>query len=272
MRSRVRSQTPRRDDRGDAAGSAGGRRRARCLIVDDEPPARAELRFLLQSFPDIQVVGEASNADEASVLLDSVDYDIVLLDIRMPGGTGLDLARRLRDREDPPAVVFTTAYPDYAVEAFDLAAADYLVKPFDEERLGRALRRALGTSDSEEPAPVSPPAPSSQVESRIAVQRGGRTVLIDPEAIVYVSAARGYSYLKLTDDRVLTTYTLAELERRLGDRFFRSHRSYLVNLRYVRELMSNYLGGLVLVMDDPERSRVEVSRRQAAALRRALGI
>lgn len=248
------------------------RRRARCLIVDDEAPARAELRFLLQSFPDIQVVGEASNAEEAAVLLDSLDYDIVLLDIRMPGGTGLELARRLLDRDDPPAIVFTTAYPDYAVEAFDLAAADYLVKPFDEERLGRALRRAHGTADTDEPAAVSHTASSPHLGSRIAVQRNGRTVLIDPDTIIYVSASRGYSYLKLTDDRVLTTYTLAELERRLGDRFFRSHRSYLVNLRHVRELMSDYQGGLVLVMDDSERSRVEVSRRQSPALRRALGI
>ena len=248
------------------------RRRARCLIVDDEAPARAELRFLLQSFDDIQVVGEASNADEAAVLLDSLDYDIVLLDIRMPGGTGLDLARRLGDRDDPPAIVFTTAYPDHAVEAFDLAAADYLVKPFDEERLERALRRALSAVDADEPALEAPPATLPPEESRIAVQRNGRTVLIDPGDIVYVSASRGYSYLKLTDDRVLTSYSLAELERRLGRRFFRCHRSYLVNLRHVRELMSDYQGGLVLVMDDAERSRVEVSRRQAAALRRALGI
>jgi DNA-binding LytR/AlgR family response regulator len=248
------------------------RRRARCLIVDDEAPARAELRFLLQSFDDIQVVGEASNADEAAVLLDSLDYDIVLLDIRMPGGTGLDLARRLGDREDPPAIVFTTAYPDHAVEAFDLAAADYLVKPFDEERLERALRRALSAVDADEPAQEAPPTTLPPEESRIAVQRNGRTVLIDPGDIVYVSASRGYSYLKLTDDRVLTSHSLAELERRLGRRFFRCHRSYLVNLRHVRELMSDYQGGLVLVMDDAERSRVEVSRRQAAALRRALGI
>lgn len=249
------------------------RRRARCLIVDDEAPARAELRYLLQSFDDIQVVGEASNADEAAVLLDSLDYDIVLLDIRMPGGTGLDLARRLGDREDPPAIVFTTAYPDHAVEAFDLAAADYLVKPFDEERLERALRRALSAAlDADEPTPEAPVGTPPPEESRVAVQRNGRTVLIDQGDIIYVSASRGYSYLKLTDDRVLTSYSLAELERRLGRRFFRCHRSYLVNLRHVRELMSDYQGGLVLVMDDAQRSRVEVSRRQAPALRRALGI
>jgi DNA-binding LytR/AlgR family response regulator len=252
-----------------------GHRRARALIVDDEAPARAELRFLLDRFPDVQVVGEASNADEAAVLLDSVDYDIVLLDIRMPGGTGLDLARQLRSHAAPPAVVFTTAYPDHAVEAFDLAAADYLVKPFDEDRLGRALRRALASGPDDETAPTrdATPAPSADpMPDRVPVQHNGRTVLISPRAIYYATAARGYSYLKLADDRVLTTYTLAELERRLGSRFFRSHRSYLVNLRHVRELVSDYEGSLAVVMDDAERSRVEVSRRQAAALRRALGL
>jgi len=249
------------------------RRRARCLIVDDEAPARAELRYLLESFPDVQVVGEATNADEAAVLLDSLHYDVVMLDIRMPGGTGLELAARLRAQEHPPAIVFTTAYPDHAVEAFDLAAVDYLVKPFDEERLRRALERALrpfGADDDDLPADDVPT--GSTVTARIPVQQAGRTVLVEPDAIYYASASRGYSYLKLDDDRVLTTYTLADLERRLTDEFFRCHRSHLVNLRHVRELVSDFQGGLMLIMDDPEHSRVEVSRRQAAALRRALGV
>lgn len=255
--------------------SAGERRRARCLIVDDEAPAREELRYLLQSFPDVQVVGEATNAEEAALLLDSLDYDVVLLDIRMPGGTGLELARRLRDQEHPPAVVFTTAYPDHAVDAFDLAAADYLVKPFDAERLGRALRRALGVggADDEDPPPRRASERSAAaVAARIPVQHAGRTVLIEPEDVYYATASRGYSYLKLADDRVLTTFTLADLERRLPSDFFRCHRSYLVNLRHVRELVSDYQGGMVLVIDDRQRSRVEVSRRQSAALRRALGV
>ncbi|CAN5919148.1 LytTR family DNA-binding domain-containing protein [soil metagenome] len=249
------------------------KRRARCLIVDDEAPAREELRYLLQSFPDVQVVGEATNADEAELLLDSLRYDVVLLDIRMPGGTGLDLATRLRSMANPPAVVFTTAYPDHAVEAFDLAAADYLVEPFDGAFLGRALRRALSdVHDDDEPPPQSGGDPVPPGGPRIPIQRAGRTVLIEPEAIYYASASRGYSYLKLIDDRVLTTYTLADLARRLSSGFFRCHRSYLVHLRHVRELVSDYQGGLVLVMDDTERSRVEVSRRQAAALRRRLGV
>ena len=247
-------------------------RRARCLIVDDEAPARAELRYLLESFPDIQVVGEATNADEAALLLDSLHYDVVMLDIRMAGGTGLELAARLRAQEHPPAIVFTTAYPDHAVEAFDLAAVDYLVKPFDEDRLRRALERALrpfGVDDDEPPAEAST---GSTLTARIPIQQAGRTVLVEPDAVYYASASRGYSYLKLADDRVLTTYTLADLERRMPDVFFRCHRSYLANLRHVRELVSDFQGGLMLIMDDPERSRVEVSRRQAAALRRALGV
>ena len=244
-------------------------RRARALIVDDEAPAREELRHLLRGFDHIQVVGEATNSEEALLLLRELSYDIVLLDIRMPGGSGLEVASELAAMAHPPAVVFTTAYPDHAVEAFDLAAADYLVKPFDEERLGRALERALSAADDDEPrgeqrrdAPVT----------RLPVQHGDRTVLVEPRAIYYATAARGYSYLKLAEDRVLVSQSLSDLERRLPDGFFRTHRSYLVNLAHVRELVSDYQGGLVLVMDDRQRSRVEVSRRQSAALRRALGM
>jgi len=258
--------------------------RARCLIVDDEAPAREELRFLLRGFDDVQVVGEATNAEEALVLLRSIPYDVVLLDIRMPGGTGLEVAAALRSLPRPPAVVFTTAYPDHAVAAFDLAAADYLVKPFDPERLRRALDRALGDGpDEDDPdaaavpasrAPArgpraAPPPAAHEPLRRIPVQIGDRTVFVDQADVVYASAARGYSSLKLASDRVLVNASLADLERRLP-RFFRAHRSHLVNLDHVRELVPDYRGNLVLVMDDRQASRIEVSRRQARELRRLL--
>ena len=248
--------------------------RARALIVDDEAPARAELRYLLEGFSRVQVVGEATNGEEALVLLRSLPYDLVLLDIRMPGGTGLEVAAALRELANPPKVIFTTAYLDHAVEAFELAAVDYLVKPFDADRLGRALDRAL-SDNADEAQPASPaPAHSPGAEPlvRIPVQRRGRTVFIDQTAIVYASAVRGYSYLKLADERLLATFSLNELERRLHGHFFRIHRSYLVNLDHVRELVSDFKGALVLVMNDRQHSRVEVSRRQARELRRRFGI
>lgn len=252
------------------------RPRARCLIVDDEAPAREELRYLLQDFEDVQVVGEATNAEEALTLLRSLSYDVVLLDIRMPGDTGLNVAKALADLPHRPAVIFTTAYPDHAVEAFDLAAADYLVKPFDASRLRRALDRALRNAvDEDEPAPAPQSGarrPAGEGFGRIPVQHDNRTVLVDEREVVYASASRGYSYLKLADDRVLTSFSLADLEKRVSGNFFRAHRSYLVNLDHVRELVPDFKGALMLVMDDAQHSRVEVSRRQARELRRLLGL
>lgn len=243
--------------------------RARCLIVDNEAPARDELRYLLGNFENVQVVGEATNAEEALTLLGSLSYDVVLLDIRMPGGTGLDVAGALRGSEHPPKVIFTTAYPDHAVEAFDLEAVDYLVKPFDADRLGRALERALPADDA--PGPAAEHGPADAV-ARIPVQQGERTVLVPESDIVFASAARGYSHLQLSGERVLVSLTLSELERRLHGNFFRTHRAYLVNLDHVRELAPDVKGTLTLVMDDTRRSTVEVSRRQARDLRRRLGL
>lgn len=261
----------------------------RALIVDDEAPAREELRFLLEeasrsdeAADSVQVVGEATNGEEALLLLDSLDYDLVFLDIRMPGLSGLQVAQRLRDKQNPPSIIFTTAYPDHAVEAFDLAASDYLVKPFDADRLRRAVERALAggqvKDDGDDAAEDDSPQQGTESGSiprplvRIPVQKDGRTVLVEGDAIVYAAAARGYSSLKLVEEKVLVSFSLNELERRLHGHFYRVHRSYLVNLRYVRELVPDFRGTLVLVMNDRQRSRVEVSRRQARELRKRLGI
>lgn len=246
---------------------------ARCLIVDDEAPARAELRYLLTQFDHVQVVGEATNAEEALTLLRSLTYDVVLLDIRMPGGTGLEVAAALSAGPHPPKVIFTTAYPDHAVEAFDLEAADYLVKPFDAERLGRALDRALSAApDDGDSLELRATGKAPDPLGRIPVQQGERTVLVDESAVIYATAARGYSYLQLAAERVLVSFSLNELEHRLSGHFFRAHRSHLVNLDHVRELIPDFKGALVLVMDDHRRSRVEVSRRKTRELRRLLGM
>lgn len=247
----------------------------RCLIVDDEAPARDELRYLLQDIEGVLVVGAAANAEEAELLIGAVDYDIVFLDIRMPGRSGLDLAKRLATRPNPPGIVFTTAYPDHAVDAFELSAVDYLLKPFDGTRLNQALARVnanrLDRSGSEEPHQPSTGA-AAEPSRRLPIHRGERTVFVDESDVVAASAARGYCYLTLRSERVLVNYTLAELEERLSSRIFRVHRSHLVNLDCVAELRSDYRGSLVLVMDDAAKSIVPVSRRHGPELRRRLGM
>jgi len=209
----------------------------RCLIVDDEAPARDELRHLLQDVENVLVVGAAANAEEAELLIGAMEYDVVFLDIRMPGPTGLDLAKRLSTLARPPGIVFTTAYPDHAVDAFD---------PF--------------------------PTRATEPRQRLPIQRGERTVFVEESEVVAATAARGYCYLSLRTERVLASYTLAELEERLSARIFRVHRSHLVNLDRVAELRSDYRGGLVLVMDDAAASEVPVSRRHGTELRRQLGL
>ena len=252
---------------------------ARCLLVDDESPARDELRFLLSEVPGVVVVGEAATAEEAQALLDSIEYDVVFLDVRMPGMGGLELARALRGRPRSPAVIFTTAYPEHAVTAFELEAVDYLVKPFDGERLHRALERALGNRPAE-PArdetlgdardAATPTTGREPAAARIPVHKGDRVILVDERQVLFAHARRGYAELRTADATLLASFTLQDLERRLSRDFCRTHRSYLVNLRHVREVLPSVGGALELVMAD--RSRVPVSRRQAADVRRRLGM
>jgi DNA-binding LytR/AlgR family response regulator len=289
----------------DLVTDAGRHRvRARCLIVDDEAPARDELRHLLERFDDVEVVGEATTAEEAQVLVEAVAYDVVLLDVRMPGMGGLELARALlatdgaeRPRRRAPAIVFTTAYADHAVEAFDLAAADYIVKPVDQERLRRALdralqQRALRAELPEERGDVADghetgEFPRTEVQAprlgvRLPVHRGDRIILVDEVRVAFAEASRGYAELKLVaprgaptplpDDRLLTSYTLSDLEERFSDGFVRTHRSFLVNVRHVREVVPQVGGTLQLVMADHDRSVVPVARRQATTVRRRLGV
>ncbi|MGE5552416.1 MAG: LytR/AlgR family response regulator transcription factor [Betaproteobacteria bacterium] len=253
----------------------------RALIVDDEYPARAELRYLLQAYRDrVEVVGEAAHAAEALALLQAVDYQILFLDIDMPGLSGLDLAQRIQGMSRPPAVVFVTAYDHYALQAFNVNAVDYLLKPFDEKRLHQALNkvfRALagqaGTPAAKEGATEQAVAPRGVRLDRILAERAGKTVLVDEKDIYYAFAKDDVVYLQLQSERLLTRYTLKELAARLRQPpFFQCHRSYLVNLRKVKEIVPYCNGTYGLLLEDPRRSEVPVSRGQSRRLKSLLGM
>lgn len=243
-----------------------GRGCVRVLIVDDEYPARKELRAQLSQFADVEIVGEAATADEARKLIEALPYDVVFLDIEMPGRSGLELARELAQRGGP-RVVFTTAYPQYAVDAFDVGAAGYLLKPFDEERLAKVLERLGARSGRSAEAAAAAPPP------RIPAYRDDVTVLVAPEEVVFAYAEAEQVYLKLHRDRLGCRLTLRELEARLRQYgFLRVHRRFLVNLGKVREVVPYFKGNIGLVLDDAQRTEIPVSRGLAPIVRRSLGL
>lgn len=233
----------------------------KALVVDDEAPARSELRYLLDEAGGVEVVGEASNASEAFQLIKAIPYDVIFLDIDMPGLSGVQLAELLAELERQPSIIFVTAHSEHAVKAFEVAATDYLVKPVELDRLRTAIAR-LAPAHQEE----------ARVE-RIPVEKAGKKLLLQVEDIHYIMAKDDYSYLHTEGERYLSTISLAQLERRLEPSgFFRVHRRYLVNLSRVHEVVPMYGGTLLLTLNDREATQVPVSRRRVPALKKALGI
>lgn len=250
----------------------------RALLVDDESPARKELRYLLQSFADVQIVGEAENALEAMELIENVRYSVIFLDINMPGLNGIELARKLSERPDPPAVIFTTAHEEYAFDAFNVHAYDYLLKPIHPKRMEEALqtvreRKKMNCPSHPRTKPAQEIAPDLRPLEVIPAEQNGKTILIRPEEIVYISTDKDNVYIKTEGESYLTRYTLRELESRLDPKtFFRTHRCYLVNIRKMRELIPYFSGTYSVVVQDKEKSEVPVSRTQARKLKEILGI
>jgi DNA-binding LytR/AlgR family response regulator len=231
----------------------------RALLVDDEAPARSELRYLLAEHRDVDVIGEASSAAEALALVE--DADVVFLDVEMPGLTGVEAAPLVRERQDPPAIVFVTAHERYAVDAFAVEAFDYLLKPVDPERLARVLER-LRERTVENVVPVE----------KVAVVAGSGTELLDYDQVHYVQADGDYSRVHTYDRSYLCTSSLGELEERLPQsRFARIHRSYLVNLAKVAGVRRAGPDRLRLQLADAEQTELDVARRQSRQLRDRLG-
>ena len=233
----------------------------RALLVDDEAPARSELRYLLAEHPEVHVVGEAASAPEALELARDLRYDVVFLDVEMPGATGLEVAPHVRERRDPPAIVFVTAHAEYAVDAFAVEAFDYLLKPVDPERLARVVER-LRERTMENAAPVE----------KVPVVAGGGTELLDFDQIHYVQADGDYSRVHTYDRAYLCTSSLGELAERLPGGFARIHRSYVVNLAKVAVVRRASPDRFRVQLADAARTELDVARRQSREIRDRLGL
>lgn len=236
------------------------------LIADDEPLARERLRRLVEALPDYQVCGEAADGDSTLRLVAELAPDILLLDIRMPGMDGMAAANRLSELDNPPALIFCTAYDHYALQAFDVQACAYLLKPVRREALAEALARAgrvnrvqrqtLRQQDEGEPGPLA-----------VRTHRG--TELIELTDILYCEADQKYVTIHHTDGDTVSDYTLKELEASYPRHLLRIHRNTLVGVRFIKALERSPEGQtLVSLRDHPQ--RLAVSRRHTSDVRQWL--
>jgi two-component system, LytTR family, response regulator LytT len=247
------------------------------IIVDDEKPAREELAFLLKGFPEINVIGQGKNGVEAVSLIKEHAPDLVFLDVQMPGLDGFGVLKRLVERKvKVPHVVFATAFDHYAVQAFDVNAVDYVLKPFDKARIAKAITRARKMLDSQTTATerleqlVNQLGATKQAPQpvKLLVKSQQRLLLVDSEALVFASIEAGLISVVARDAEGSSNYrTLEELHAALdSDSFWRPHRSYLVNIHHIKEVVPWFKSSYILKMSDKKRTEIPVSRAQTKRL------
>lgn len=239
------------------------------VVVEDEEVVRAELVHLLRSIPGVEVVGEAGTASQAVDCIRLLAPDAVFVDVRLPGLDGMELAHTIAEMKNAPLVVFSTAYPDYAVDAFGLGAVDYLLKPYTPDRVRKTVRRLRGLLSEQRACAER----NDRVRRTVAVPRSRGWVMIDRNQICWLQVRLGGVYLHTTGGSCyLMPGTLSEYEQQLGDAFFRAHRHVLVNLVHVAEVLRQENGNLCLVMDDARKTKLPVSRHRSQELRLKLAL
>jgi two-component system response regulator AlgR len=236
------------------------------LVVDDEPLARSRLISLIEEMDGYQVVGEAANGMEAIRLVEECQPRVVLMDIRMPGMDGMEAARHISALEHPPAVVFTTAYGEHALEAFEAQAIDYLLKPVEPERLGKALARARVISQNEG---AGLQAAAGEQRRHICARVRGNLQLIPMDDVIYFQADQKYVNVHHLGGEVLIEDPLKSLEEEFGSRFMRVHRNALIASARITGMDKTADGRYLLVLEGTE-DKIEVSRRHVAEVRRYL--
>lgn len=247
-------------------------------VIDDEKLARDELAFLLRNFPEIELVGTAENGVEAVELIHRVEPDLVFLDVQMPGLDGMGVIRKVQEEEEHlPHFVLVTAFDHYAIEAFRMAAMDYLLKPVEKDRLAETIQRAmkvLGADTARVPSvPVSDSGPRPSLQrAKILVKSAGRSFIVDAQDIVYATIEDGIITIVTSNVEGESNYrTIEELQSNLDpDTFWRVHRSFLVNIHRIREVIPWFKSSYQIRMDDKKGTEIPVSRVQTRRLRALL--
>jgi two-component system, LytTR family, response regulator len=244
----------------------------KAIIIDDERLARTELRKLLQDFPEIEIVDEASNADEGLQKIENYNPDLIFLDIQMPGKTGFDM---LSELDHAPQVIFTTAYDEYALKAFEVNALDYLLKPVEPRRLADAiekLRRSAHNGTIEKPTHQHSESNSILGENdQVFVKDGERCWFVKLSDVRLFESVGNYAKVFFGNNKPLILKSLNALEERLDDKvFFRANRKHIVNLRMIDKIEPFFNGGLLLELKGGE--KIEVSRRQTVKFKEMMSL
>ncbi len=260
------------------------------VIVDDESLARQELQYLLEGAGDVEVLALGSNGIEAVELIRTHKPDVVFLDVQMPGLDGFGVLKKLLEKKTRmPQIVFATAYDQYAVRAFEVNAVDYLLKPFDKARVERTIEKARARVAVSEPVVIAPPAESASEakldallrlmkerasapkshRGKIVVRAQSRLLLVDQKEICFASIESGaISVVTAAVEGQSNCRTLEELMDQLDpETFWRAHRSFVVNIQHIREVVPWFKSSYQLRMDDPKKTEVPVSRTQTKRLR-----
>jgi len=241
----------------------------RAIIIDDERLARAELRKLLQDFPEVEVVDEAANAEEGITKIEAQNPDLIFLDIQMPGKTGFDMLSSL---EKSPNVIFTTAYDEYALKAFEVNALDYLLKPVEPKRLADAIQK-LHFAEAKEPVSNGENINRSMLteNDQVFVKDGERCWFVKLNDIRLFESVGNYAKVFFATNKPLILKSLNALEERLDEKmFFRANRKHIVNLRMIEKIEPYFNGGLLLELKGGE--KIEVSRRQTVKFKEMMSL
>lgn len=248
------------------------------LVVDDEQLAREELSYLLADFPEIDILETATNGLEALKLIEQHEPDLVFLDVQMPGLDGLGLIRRLREQDAYlPYFVLSTAFDQYAIEAFRLQAMDYILKPVEKGRLAECIARAKRTIEEKQRAEEEKHAEAGQVKpslqrSKLLIRNNNRNLIVDVNDLIYATIEDGLITIVTPHFEGHSNYrTIEELQSNLDPSiFWRVHRSFLVNINKIREVIPWFKSSFQLKMDDKKQTEIPVSRIQTKRLRALL--